>query len=164
MKKCCFCGEGLSDTTAVCPWCGRRQQQHPSQVELEESPIKVKVDLSDVPPIKIEADSSGFADALKRIEDFLADIHEETGMVHNELTKEELIEWDARDEKAREAFRHSQRELCRKTAETKHLPAVIESEDGTILSVCKFDKTGKWQFIDFDGFARIPGDNKQQKR
>lgn len=47
MKKCCFCGEELPDTTAVCPWCGRRQhQQQKSPVETRGSPIKIEEEFS----------------------------------------------------------------------------------------------------------------------
>jgi len=157
MKKCLFCGEEIPETNAVCPWCGRRQQQQQkSSVETQESPIKVELDYSSGSPIKIKSDFSGLKEAMKRVEYFLADLPEETEVVRGELSQEQLIEWDARDEKARESFRHSYRELCRKMAEAKHLPARVVSEDGSMLSICKFDKAGTWQFIDLEGFARIP--------
>ena len=155
MKKCCFCSEELPDTTAVCPWCGRRQQQQQkSPVEPRESPIKIEYDFSGGAPIKIEYDFSGRREELKR---FLADIPWEMEMVHVTLSQEELIEWDARDEQVRETFRHSQSELGRNAAEARHLFVVVESDDETILSLCKFDKNGYWQFIDLEGQMRIPG-------
>jgi len=149
VKKCCFCSEELPDTTAVCPWCGRRQQQQQkSPVEPRESPIKIEYDFSGGAPIKIEYDFSGRREELKR---FLADIPWEMEMVHVILSEEELVEWDARDERVRETSRHSQRELDRREAEARrHLVALVESEDGTILSICKSDKAGTWQFVDLE--------------
>jgi hypothetical protein len=165
MKKCCFCGEGLPDTTAICPWCGRRQQQQQkSPVEprelLSESPyVKVWLDFSmeGGSLIKMETDFSGLVEGLERFQDFAADIPWEMEIVHVTLSQEELIEWDARDEQVREMFRHSQRELGRNAAEARHLFVVVESDDETILSLCKFDKNGYWQFIDLEGQMRIPG-------
>jgi uncharacterized Zn finger protein (UPF0148 family) len=160
MKKCCFCGEELPDTTAVCPWCGRRQQQQQEgPVEPRESPIKIESDFSDLAKSRINI-KSDFSDLLGRYDNFMADISEKTEAVHVILSQEELTQWDARDEKAREAFRDSQRELGRKAAEARHLFVVVESEDETLLSVCKFNKVGKWQFMDLEGPMRIPGDSK----
>lgn len=167
MKKCFFCGEGLSDTATVCPWCGRRQDQQqkspadsrePLKVGLDYSGIKVKLDYPGVRSvIEMETDVSGIIETLEKVKNFTADIPENTETVSVVLSQDELSQWDASDEKARETFRQSQRELGRKSAEANHLPGMVESEDGTILSVCKFDKAGKWQFIDLEGFARIPG-------
>ncbi len=162
MSKCCFCSEEIPDTTAVCPWCGRRQQQQQQKIPIDpqEPPIKVEFDFSDHAKSRIIV-TSDFSELLESYDNFMADVLGKTEGVYVTLSQEELSQWDARDEKVREAFRHSQRELGRKAAEAKRLFAIVESEDETILSVCKFDNAGKWQFMDFDGPLRMPREGKQ---